>query len=146
VRKSWKTHFAELAMKNAEMATCKRLKVGSVIVKDGKFQVGTGFNGSVRGDVHCIDGECLVENNHCVRCVHSEANAIITAAKYGVEIEGTEIYVTHYPCFSCFKMIVNSGIKKVYFVHNYKDDKNVGELAAKVGIEIEQVVLESNQE
>jgi dCMP deaminase len=87
-----------------------------------------------------------VENNHCVRCVHSEANAIITAAKYGVEIEGTEIYITHFPCFSCFKMIVNAGIRKVYFVHSYKDDKNVIELAKKLGIEIEHVTLESNQE
>ena len=57
-----------------------------------------GYNGSVSGGTHCIDEGCYVVDNHCVRTIHAEMNAILQCAKFGVPTEGAEIYVTHFPC------------------------------------------------
>jgi len=76
-----------------------------------------------------------MENNHCVRTVHAEANAIVQAAANGVRIEGAEIFVTASPCYSCFKMITNSGIKKIYFGEFYRDER-IREHAEELGIKL----------
>ena len=54
-------------------------------------------------------------DGHCVRTTHAEANAIVQAAKNGVSINGSEIFVTASPCYNCFKLIANSGINKIYY-------------------------------
>jgi dCMP deaminase len=64
-----------------------------------------------------------MENGHCVRTVHAEANAIAQAAKNGVAIDGAEIYVTASPCLTCFKLVANSGIAAVYYKEFYRDDR-----------------------
>mgnify|MGYP005619611357 FL=1 len=74
-------------------------------------------------------------NDHCIRTIHAEANAIVQAAKHGIRIEDSEIYVTASPCYNCFKMIANSGINKIYFGEFYRDEKVV-ELANKLDIEL----------
>jgi dCMP deaminase len=76
-----------------------------------------------------------MENDHCVRTIHAEANAIVQAAKHGIRIENSEIYVTASPCYNCFKMIANSGIKKIYFGEFYRDEKVI-ELAKFLDIEL----------
>ncbi|MBP1621531.1 MAG: dCMP deaminase, partial [Acidobacteria bacterium] len=92
-RVSWDRYFMNLAVQAATRSTCPRKEVGAVIVRD-KGILATGYNGSLRGLPHCTEVGCLIENGHCVRTVHAEANAILQAAKHGVRIEDADIYVT----------------------------------------------------
>lgn len=101
-------------------STCNRLKVGSVLVKNNRI-ISTGYNGGISGDAHCIDEGCYVEDNHCLRCLHAEENAIIQCALEGVSTKGSEIYVTHFPCIHCMKKILQAGITKIYYNHDYKN-------------------------
>jgi hypothetical protein len=76
-----------------------------------------------------------MENTHCVRTVHAEANAIAQAAAHGVRIEGASMYVTASPCWNCFKLLANAGIKRVVFREFYRDDRIIA-FAKEVGIEL----------
>lgn len=77
----------------------------------------------------------MMEDGHCVATVHAEANAIIQAAKNGVSIEGAELYTTASPCWGCFKLIANSGIRRIYYGEFYRDERSK-EVAAQIGIEL----------
>ncbi len=111
-----------LALQAATRSTCPRKHVGAVIVRD-KSILSTGYNGSIRGAPHCNEVGCLMENGHCVRTVHAEANALVQAARNGVRLEGAEIYVTASPCFNCFKLIANAGLTAIYYGELYRDDR-----------------------
>lgn len=133
-RKDWDNYFMDIAKQVSTRATCKRKSVGAVIVRD-KCILSTGYNGSVAGGVHCTEVGCMMEDGHCVRTVHSEANAIIQAAKHGTRIDGATIYVTASPCWFCFKLIVNSGLKKIVFGEMYRDER-ITKYAEDAGIEL----------
>lgn len=94
--------------------TCRRAQVGCVITK-GNRVVSTGYNGSL-GDDHCL--KCDL-GQKCSNAVHAEANAIAYAAKKGISLEGATIYCTHGPCLECAKIIIQSGISEVYYMHEY---------------------------
>ena len=133
-RVSWEEYFMNIAKQVATRSTCERKYVGSVIVRD-KTILATGYNGSIRGMPHCDEVGHMMENNHCVATIHAEANAILQAAKNGVRIEGAEIYITDSPCWHCFKMMANAGIKKIYYGEFYRDER-IFETAKKLGIEL----------
>ena len=139
-RVSWERYFMNLATQAATRSTCPRKSVGAVIVRDRSI-LSTGYNGSIRGAPHCTDVGCLMENDHCVRTVHAEANALVQAARNGVRLEGAEIYVTASPCFNCFKLIANAGIRTVYYGEFYRDDKVI-RFAEELGIEMIHLGLE----
>jgi len=139
-RVSWDRYFMNLALQAATRSTCPRKSVGAVIVRD-KTILSTGYNGSVRGAPHCTDAGCMMENNHCIRTVHAEANALIQAARHGVRLEGSEIYVTASPCFNCFKLIANAGIRTVYYGELYRDDR-VLQFAHDAGIRMVHLGLQ----
>jgi dCMP deaminase len=82
-----------------------------------------------------------MEGGHCIRTVHAEANALIQAARHGIRIEGAVIYVTASPCFDCFKLIANAGIRKIYYGELYRN-RRVLELAAELGVEMVDLGLE----
>ncbi|HET9299507.1 MAG TPA: dCMP deaminase family protein [Candidatus Polarisedimenticolaceae bacterium] len=133
-RVGWHTYFMNIARQAATRSTCDRKHVGAVIVRD-KTILSTGYNGSIRGLPHCDDVGHLMEGGHCVGTVHAEANAIIQAAKNGVRIEGAELYTTASPCWSCFKLIANAGIRTIYYGEFYRDTRSV-EVARTVGIDL----------
>ena len=83
-RADWPTYFMNIARQVATRSTCDRKQVGAVIVRD-KTILSTGYNGSIRGLSHCDEDGHLMENGHCVRTVHAEANAIAQAARHGGE-------------------------------------------------------------
>jgi dCMP deaminase len=139
-RVSWERYFMNLAIQAATRSTCPRKHVGAVIVRD-KTVLSTGYNGSLRGAPHCTEVGCLMENDHCIRTVHAEANALVQAAHNGVRLEGAEIYVTASPCFNCFKLLVNAGIRRVFYGEFYRDDK-VLRFADELGIELIHLGLE----
>lgn len=131
-RASWDEYFMAIAREVATRSTCDRKHVGAVIVRD-KMILATGYNGSIRGLPHCDDEGHMMEEGHCVRTVHAEANAIVQAARNGVRLEGGQIYVTASPCFGCFKMIANAGLSRIVFGEFYRDPR-IFELGEALGI------------
>ena len=128
----------EIARQVATRATCDRKHVGAVIVRD-KTILSTGYNGSVRGLDHCDDVGHMMVENHCVRTIHAEANAIIQAAKNGVAIEGADIYITASPCWNCFKMIANAGIGRIIYGEFYREER-VYEVAEELDIKMVELI------
>jgi dCMP deaminase len=139
-RIDWDTYFMRIAREVSERSTCDRKHVGAVIVRD-KTILSTGYNGSIRGLPHCDDIGHMMENTHCVATVHAEANAIIQAAKHGTVINGADIYVTASPCWDCFKLIANSGIKRIFYHEFYRDERII-KIARRAGIELMQVAID----
>jgi len=118
----------------ATRSTCSRKHVGALIVRD-KVILSTGYNGSIRGMPHCDEADHMMEDGHCVRTIHAEANAVIQAATHGTRIEGASIYVTASPCWNCFKMIANAGLGRVVFGEFYRDSR-IFEVAQELGMEL----------
>lgn len=104
----------------AERSTCTRLNVGAVIAREGRIMT-TGYNGPPSGMPHCDHtvAERIVQP--CTAAVHAEANAIAFAARYGMATEHAELYVTHSPCGTCAKLIVNAGIVRVAYGVEFRD-------------------------
>lgn len=133
-RIDWDMYFMNIARQVASRSTCDRKHVGAVIAKD-KNILSTGYNGSISGMPHCDEIGHDIENGHCIATIHAEANAIILAAKHGVSIDGADLYITASPCWNCFKLIANSGIKRVFYGEFYKDERSL-EVARRIGMEL----------
>ncbi|MFQ5477101.1 MAG: cytidine/deoxycytidylate deaminase family protein [Candidatus Binatia bacterium] len=148
-RPSWNEYFMTITRQVAERSTCKRAKVGAVMVRDRSI-LATGYNGSPGGMPHCLDEGCLIYESrtpdgdvetNCFRTIHAEINAIAQAARNGNRIEGADIYVTHTPCIHCFKVLVNCGVCRIYYEKPYKIE-TIEELLERSGVEVEQVAVE----
>jgi dCMP deaminase len=133
-RVPWDQYFMNIAQVVASRSTCQRKYVGAVVVRD-KTILSTGYNGSIRGMPHCSEVGHMMENDHCVATIHAEANAIIQAAMNGVRIDGATIYVTASPCWSCFKMIANAGVKRICYGEFYRDERSFA-VAKQIGVEL----------
>lgn len=136
----WDQYFMSQSLLISMRSSCSRLTVGATIVRDQRV-ISAGYNGSVSGDVHCSDIGCKVVDGHCVRTVHAEVNAILQCAKFGVPTEGADLYVTHFPCLQCSKVIIQAGIKHLYFLNDYKNDDYAIELLEHAQIGINKVYM-----
>jgi dCMP deaminase len=134
MRATWDEYFMGIAEQAATRSTCVRKHVGAVIVRD-RTVLSTGYNGSIRGLPHCEDVGCVMEDGHCITTVHAEANAILQAAKNGVSVDGAEIYTTASPCWNCFKLIANAGIRRISFGEFYREER-IRDTAREIGIEL----------
>jgi dCMP deaminase len=139
-RISWDQYFMAQSHLLALRSTCTRLTVGATIVRDKRIIAG-GYNGSIAGGDHCIDKGCYVIDNHCVRTIHAEMNALLQCAKFGVPTADAEIYVTHFPCLQCCKAIIQAGIKTVYYAEDYKNHPYAIDLFQQANVSIEKVAL-----
>ena len=135
-RASWDEYFMNIAREVATRATCDRKHVGAVIERDRSI-LATGYNGSIAGLPHCDEEGHLMEDGHCVRTTHAEANALVQAARNGVSVDGAGIYVTASPCFGCFKVIANAGIKRICYGEFYRDER-IFDFSRRLGIELVQ--------
>jgi dCMP deaminase len=133
-RATWHEYFMNIADQVATRSTCDRKHVGAVIVRD-KTILSTGYNGSLRDAPHCDDVGHDMENGHCVRTVHAEANAVAQAAKHGIMIDASEMYVTASPCLTCFKLIGNAGIRVIFYKEFYRDQR-ITDYADQAGIKL----------
>ena len=140
----WDHRFMEMAQLVSGWASCRRRKVGAVIVKDKRVMT-TGYNGAPAGIQTCVErGECPRERmgipsgqrHELCYAVHAEQNAIIQAAKLGISINGATLYCTHQPCILCAKMIVNSGITRVVYGEGYPDEFSM-EIFGEAGVDVE---------
>lgn len=146
-RPTWDEYFGNIAILASTRSTCIRRKVGAVIVRDNTL-LSTGYNGVPCGINHCTAESCIrnaksipsgTQLDICLG-LHAEQNAIIHAAKNGVNIKDGIIYCTTFPCLTCAKMIINCGIKEVIFANDYEDD-NSKKMLALAGIKIRKLVI-----
>ncbi|MHB8067222.1 MAG: deoxycytidylate deaminase [Desulfobaccales bacterium] len=134
MRPSWNEYFLLIAKLVSTRSTCNSRPTGAVLVKDRQI-LATGYNGSMPGALHCTDQTMpdgspychrralqiadVDKYNYC-RASHAEANAIAQAARYGVAIKGSTLYVTLEPCFVCIKLLASAQITQVYFEMGYE--------------------------
>lgn len=125
-------YFMNIAFAVSLRSTCLRRKVGAIIVNDMSQVLATGYNGSPCGMGNCVDNPELCyrskhnipsgQDLHLCRANHSEVNAIMSALKTGENLKGATMYVTTHPCSNCAKMIIQAGIKEVYYIEGYEDE------------------------
>lgn len=133
-RCSWDEYFSCIALLISARSTSKRLKVGSVIVKNNRI-ISAGYNGFPSGTPHIS----IMRDGHEQNTIHAEQNAIADAARRGVSIENTTIYVTHRPCINCTKFIISSGITNIKYLEDYRNDELADELLNASKITIQKV-------
>jgi dCMP deaminase len=133
-RLDWDEYFMSIALLASQRSPCKRLNVGSVIVKNNRL-ISMGYNGYIPGAPHIS----RVQDNHEQSIIHSEVNAITDCAKRGASLEDAKIYVTHYPCINCFRSIAACGIKEIIFLNDYHNNPIVQELANDSSIVIKKL-------
>jgi len=144
-RPGWDDYFMKMAYLAGERSTCLRRKVGAVLVKDKQI-LATGYNGAPMGAKHCDVTGCLRQKlgvpsgqrHEICRGLHAEQNVILQAARHGVSLKESNIYITNTPCSICAKMIVNAGIREVICAGDYPDDFALGFLAA-AGIKLRKI-------
>ena len=129
-RPSWQDYFKEIVKTTSKRSPCKRLQVGCLLVSDNRI-ISQGYNGFLPGCPH----DSIVVNNHEQATVHAEQNAIADCAKRGVSCKGSTAFITHYPCINCMKILCASGIKKIKYINDYKNDENVKKLLKLSNIE-----------
>lgn len=137
-RPTWDAYFLTIAEAVAQRSTCLRRKVGAVLVRDRRILV-TGFNGAVRGQAHCLEVGCDMQDGHCVRAVHAEMNAVVQAALHGVSTMGSTVYCTSQPCHGCTKVLVNAGVAEVVYRDPYEDPRS-GTLWEAAGVPLRRIV------
>lgn len=149
----WDKRFMELTRLVGSWSSCYQpgRHVGAIIVRDKRVMT-TGYNGAPSGIQNCMEkGECLrrklnipsgTKQEICY-AVHAEQNAIIQAAKYGINVNGATLYCTHQPCVICAKMIINAGIARVVYAEGYPDAFSL-QLFREAGTVIEKYVDEDH--
>lgn len=144
-RPSWEDYFMGITALVAKRSTCRRRSVGAIIVKNKRILT-TGYNGAPSSIKHCIEVGCLREElniasgerHELCRGIHAEQNAIIQAALHGVSIKGSTLFCTNLPCSICAKMIINAGIRKIYYLSGYADPLSE-EMLKEAAVEVEKV-------
>lgn len=142
-RPDWDKYFMEITEMVATRTTCLRRGVGAVIVKENRI-LATGYNGAPAGVEHCLDIGCMREKNNIpsgerqelCRGIHAEQNAIVQAARFGVSLLDSTIYITTQPCITCAKLIINVGVKRVVYKNPYPDKMSL-EILKEAGISVE---------
>jgi len=128
-RPSKDAYFMGLACEAALRSTCKRHKIGAILVSSDGYVLATGYNGAPKGMKHCLDIGCIRDQRNIpsgtqqqlCRAVHAEQNALIQAASHGTSLDGSTLYCTHSPCVICLKMLINAGIKRIVHGKLYPD-------------------------
>ena len=145
MRPSIDEYFLEMTHIIAKRSTCKRRKIGAILVRDKRI-LATGYNGAPKGMPHCLDVGCLrderniksgTELENC-RAVHAEMNVVIQSAIHGVTTEGSTLYVNAYPCKICARIITNAGISRVVTIGKYSDEEGVEQLR-KAGVKVDML-------
>jgi dCMP deaminase len=141
-RPSWPEYFVAITKLVAKRSTCLRRSVGAILVKEKRI-LATGYNGAPAGVRHCEEVGCLRESSsipsgtrhELCRGLHAEQNVIIQAAYHGISIRDATLYCTNKPCVICSKMLINAGIKRIYYEEGY-DDALSEQLFGEAGVEL----------
>jgi len=151
LRKDWDTYFMDIAFMASTRSRCPRRHVGTVLVQ-GKKLLGTAYNGAPMGVQDCSEAGCMiveefefapsdsdsgkkemVKKQRCIRTIHAEQNLLLFTDR--VDREGSVVYVTDQPCWTCANMLANSGIAEIVYFRPYpKDYDKVATLMAQRGL------------
>jgi dCMP deaminase len=146
-RPNWDNYFLIIADAVSLRMSCDRARIGAIIVSPDKRILSTGYGGAPSGWPSCDEvGHELMEINgrqSCVRTIHAEENAIVTAAKHGVPLIGGTLYTTASTCYNCLKRVAQVGIKRVVYGTEYigGTSVDVGAVAKEHGIGMEYLPL-----
>lgn len=145
MKDKFKKYFAKIAEETAKLSTAKKLQVGCVIVKDNRI-LSIGYNGMPSGWTneceYISDTGTNLYYTSKPEVLHAEANALMKLCKSTDSSEGATLFVTHYPCIECAKLIYQAGISKVYYINEYNASKGSGEeFLHKAGIGVCRVSL-----
>lgn len=127
-------YYMNLAVAVRERANCLGTRVGAVLVLDDRV-IATGYNGTPMNMKNCDEGGCERCANRekfssgtaydiCI-CVHAEQNTLLTAARFGIRVEGAVLYTTSRPCFGCTKELLQAGISRVYYLHEWSPPEDL---------------------
>ncbi len=134
MRPNWDEYFMLIAKIVSTRSTCNSRPTGAVIVRDRQI-LSTGYNGAVPGAPHCIDEPDIAGKPYCFRRAinapesdkynycrssHAEANAVSRAARLGISLNQSTLYVTLAPCYICLKLLAGAGVKKIYYEYDYR--------------------------
>lgn len=120
--------YISMAELMAKRSTCGRLNVGCIITRDGRI-IATGYNGPIKKHKHCNEYNCE-KDKPCTISIHAEANAISFAARNGVVLENSVMYITHAPCLKCAELMIQSGIKEVIYKEDFRTTDGIDLLIA----------------
>jgi len=130
--------YVNIAKEVGSLSNCERSKVGAILVKDGNI-ISMGYNGTPKGfdncceDVVVVDGESKLVTKKEV--LHAEMNAVLKAARTGNSVEGSTLYITLAPCIDCSKYLLQSGIRRVVYLEEYRDNSGVTLLGNYIKVE-----------
>lgn len=149
-RLTWDEYFLEIVKTVAERATCDRGRCGALLVYDRQI-IATGYVGSPPGFPHCDDIGHFIEVGvdgvlHCVRTVHAEQNALVSAARRGIATLDSTLYCTMVPCRTCAMLVVTAGITRVVAAHVYPGDPDQHGLDVLAMSNISYVVLDTGEQ
>ena len=130
-RPDWNDYFKQIVIVTSTRSSCTRLKVGCILVKDNRI-IAHGYNGFLPGCPH----KSIIRDNHEQSTVHAEQNTIADCAKRTVSCYDASAYITHYPCITCAKILLASGIKEIFYINDYKNDNLVEEFANQCNVAI----------
>ena len=122
--------FINIAKETSTLSHCVRSKVGAVLVKDGNI-ISFGYNGTPSG----MDNSCEEDNVTFPHVIHAECNAILKAAKTGNSVDGSTLYLTLSPCLDCSKLILQSAIKRVVYLNEYRNTQGIDFLKQFITVE-----------
>ena len=131
---NWDEYFKEICLVTKKRSPGERLQVGCILVKDNRI-ISQGYNGFLPGCDHLS----IVRDNHEQATIHAEQNAIADCAKRGVQCKDSTAYITHYPCIICTRILLASGISKIKYINDYKNDKLVDYFCKQTNVEIEKI-------
>lgn len=134
-RLSWDNYFSKIVNVTSERSPCERLQVGCLLVKDNRI-ISQGYNGFLPGCPH----KSIVRNNHEQATLHAEQNALIDCAKRGVTCKGSTVYVTHYPCIICCRLLLAAGVKDIKYLNDYKNDDLVNHFCKECNVPITKLI------
>tara|TARA_Y100000996_G_scaffold414008_1_gene403715 strand:+ start:2703 stop:3308 length:606 start_codon:yes stop_codon:yes gene_type:complete len=134
-RLSWDNYFSKIVNVTSERSPCERLQVGCLLVKDNRI-ISQGYNGFLPGCPHTS----IVRDNHEQATLHAEQNALIDCAKRGVTCNGSTVYVTHYPCIICCRLLLASGVKDIKYLNDYKNDDLVNHFCKECNVPITKLI------
>ena len=133
-RPKWDEYFKQICLVTKTRSPCERLQVGCLLVKDNRI-ISQGYNGFLPGCPH----QSVVRNNHEQATVHAEQNAIADCAKRGVQCLGATAYITHYPCIICTRILLASGIEKIKYIEDYKNDELVKKFCKQLDVNLVKI-------
>lgn len=113
--------YLNMAIEVSSLSHCTRAKVGAILLKDNNI-IGFGYNGTPTGMDNCCEDDQMNTKDHVI---HAEMNAILKAASSGYAVNGSTLYLTLSPCKECSKLILQSGIKRVIYLEEYRDRSGI---------------------